>query len=201
MIRNIVKNLLFTIFHLPFEFRKNHQFSIINHQSSFGFTLIEIIVVFSIMTILSTAGIAAFVSYSRSEAVNAVAQDIVSMLNTAKSRASSQVKPTASPPCGEAGQGRTLDGYGVVISVSSRNYKLVAVCGGLEYEIPNENKSFPTNIYISTVSDPVRLTFRILTGGVDGALPTTGTAVTVGYDTGINYPKTITVYQDGRIEY
>ena len=62
-----------------------------------GFTLIELMVVFSILAVLSTIGVAAFVSFSRTQTLNAAASDIKSMLNLAKSRAYSQVKPSVTP--------------------------------------------------------------------------------------------------------
>lgn len=164
-------------------------------KGSIGFTLIEIIVVFSVIAILSTAGIASFVTYSRSQTVEVAAQDIVAMLNTAKSRALSQVKPVASP-CGEAGEGGVLQGYRV--SISANNYRLSAVCGGNDYFIPNENKPIPTSISITAGTGTY--TFRVLTGGVIEA-GVSGTAVTLrGYQDS-RYEKTITVYPDGRIKY
>lgn len=64
--------------------------NLVTHQQ--GFTLIELIIVFSIMMILSTIGIASFVTYSHSESVNTTIQDIKTVLFTARSRAGSQLK-------------------------------------------------------------------------------------------------------------
>ena len=58
-----------------------------------GFTLLELIVVFSIIAILSTIGLASFVNYSKAQILQGSANDIISTLNTAKSKAASQIKP------------------------------------------------------------------------------------------------------------
>lgn len=131
-----------------------------------GFTLIELLIVFSVISILSIVGIASFVSYSRSEALNSATMEVYTMLNTAKSRALSQVKPSegscatdpqnpqSSPP---------LESYKVSIS-SQRTYKLDAVCGSNTLSI--DEKKLPSEITFSTSET---MTFHIISGSVDGA--------------------------------
>src|SRR5258708_37050931 len=72
-------------------------------NASKGFTLIELIVVFSIMAILAVAGLAAFVDFSRQQTINTVAQDVKTMVFSARSRAASQVSLCPS--------GQTFNGY------------------------------------------------------------------------------------------
>lgn len=83
------------------------------HNTS-GFTLIELIVVFSLMTILSSAGIAAFVNYSRSQQVATSIADIKTTLGTARSRALSQLKVGT---CGSSSS-LQLQGYEVLFCCS-----------------------------------------------------------------------------------
>lgn len=152
-----------------------------------GFTLIEFIVVLSIIAILSTLGIVAFVNYSRTQVLNAAASDVVTMLKTAKSRAQSQVKPTLciTPP---------LVGYKVVIP-SARIYRLEVVCGDARNVSPIEEKTLPANISFSSASLGSSFLFNILTGGVEGA-SSGGTSIVIN---GYSQTKTITIYSDGRI--
>lgn len=155
-----------------------------------GFTLIEFIVVLSIIAILSTLGIVAFVNYSRIQALNAAASDVVTMLQTAKSRAQSQVKPALciTPP---------LVGYTVVIP-STRIYRLEVICGEARNVSPIDEKTLPANINFSFSSLGSSFLFNILTGGVEGALPApVGTSITIGGYNG--QTKIITIYSDGRI--
>lgn len=152
-----------------------------------GFTIIELIVVFSILVILSTLGIVAFVNYSRIQALNAAASDVVTMLQTAKSRAQSQVKPALciAPP---------LVGYKVVIP-SARIYRLEVVCGDARNIFTLEEKTLPVNISFSSDSLGSSFLFNILTGGVEGAV-FGGTSMIIN---GYSQAKTVTVYSDGRI--
>lgn len=122
-----------------------------------GFTLIELIVVISVTAVLSIVGIAAFVTYSQTQALSASAQDVATMLQVAKSRAQSQVKPD-SVPC--------LDGYRVDVYPQG-TYTLNAICGVNTYPIANQAKKLPTNIsfYISSISS---VQFAVLSGVVSG---------------------------------
>ncbi|HEX8965763.1 MAG TPA: type II secretion system protein [Patescibacteria group bacterium] len=65
-----------------------------------GFTLIELIVVFSIMSILALIGIAGFVTYSRVQALNNAVADIKTILASARSYTGSQVSTTC--PSGQS---------------------------------------------------------------------------------------------------
>lgn len=129
----IIHSMQFHISHF-----KSHIFGI----SQRGFTLIELIIVFSIMTILSSLGFAAFVTYSHSAQVDTNMKDFKTMLYTARSRALSQIRDNACFSSGFTGQGYELRGYQVVAccsfsslclsqqcSDSSNNYELQAVYG------------------------------------------------------------------------
>lgn len=150
-----------------------------------GFTLIELLIVISLIAMLSTLGIAAFLSYSRTQTLNTAVLDVVSMLNVAKFRAQSQVRPNEGACTSAANQ---LDGYQVNIDISTKQYKLLAVCGGFSVEIMT--KTLPANISFQSAA-PTSILFRVLSGGVDKP----GTITISGYDTA----KTITIDSSGKI--
>lgn len=148
----------------------------VKHQlrrHSAGFTLIEIIVVISILTVLSVVGIAAFASYSRAQALNAAAGDLAVMLNLAKSRAYSQIKPSQ---CLDALG--SLDGYEVricggapscVTVTSGVDFELDARCGG-SVQSPSISTATFSNLTFSSPIQPsvYSFFFPVLKGGVVG---------------------------------
>ncbi len=83
-----------------------------------GFTLIELMVVFSLIVILSSVGIASFVEYNHTEQVNVAASDFRSMLYTARSRAFSQLRDSSCYSGTFTGSGYVLKGYQVVACCS-----------------------------------------------------------------------------------
>ncbi|HYK08861.1 MAG TPA: prepilin-type N-terminal cleavage/methylation domain-containing protein, partial [Candidatus Eisenbacteria bacterium] len=126
-----------------------------------GFTLIELMVVFSVMVILSSVGIASFVSYSHSTQVDNSMKELKTSLYTARSRALSQLRDSSCYANGFTGQGYELKGYQVVMCCTfascneiqcndaSNSYELQAVYG-------NPDGSGITNQTCSTkkFSDP-----------------------------------------------
>lgn len=161
-----------------------------------GFSLIELIIVLTIIAIISTIGIASFVNYSRSQTVKNVALDLVTILNTAKSKALSQVKPPSTIlEC----NGKSLDGYEVSIcqqancisSANNYNYELHVVCEGNKGLI--DGRINPSGISISP--DGENFFFPVLKGGISLS---NSVSITVS---GFNTTKIITVYPDGRITY
>lgn len=75
-------------------------------SSKSGFTLIEILIVFTIMSLLTGLGFAGFVSYSRKQALDQAAFDVKAGIEQAKQVAVSRVKP--------AGLSGPLDRYRIV---------------------------------------------------------------------------------------
>lgn len=134
----------------------------IHRKSSPGFTLIELIIVFSLMTILSTIGIASFVNYSHAQEVQTTIQDIKTTLTTARSRALSQLMQGS---C--ATNGLQLQGYEVLFcnvlsqscyapqDIANPDYELNIVCAnsdgsGVTHEVVYDKKFSNTNIQYST---------------------------------------------------
>lgn len=178
-----------------------------------GFTLIEIIIVFSVLAIISVTGIAAFLNYSRSQTLSTATAEVVTMLNTAKSRAMSQkiINPTNESQT-MCGANNPFVGYKVLIckfsdgsvgssdcigATSNNSYQFQIACTNLPLDPVIETKTLPPNISFPAGQTAVSYLFRALTGAVDitgGA--SQGTITINGY--GLT-PKVITVYSDGRI--
>lgn len=134
-----------------------------------GFTLIEISVVVSILSILTTLGIAAFVNYSRNQSLQTAALELTTTLNLAKSRSFSQVKP-------QECVNQPLEGYRVLISFLGNSYELQAICGGNVYKV--KEIVFPQNVTVAqeeTTSSS--FLFPVISGGVVGS----GSVVLSGY--------------------
>ncbi len=182
--------------------KKPHNSYFIARDSRLGFTLIELLAVFSIVGVLSTIGVVSFVTYSRSQAIQSSASELVTTLSLARSRAFSQVKPASG--CSR------LDGYKIgFCSISSAqcqpsettpvlmDYALYTVCNGSMVSPALVAKKFPTGVSFIGSSNPPSLTFTVLTGGVIGAASDGSTAISVG---GFGKtPRIISIFSDGRI--
>lgn len=157
-----------------------------------GFTLIELIVVFSVIAVLSTIGAASFVSYSRTQTLQQATNDFISVLNTAKARSASQVKP--SPTCSSSSE---LQGYSVTVTVtgSANTYALNVICSGTTTQLSSYTLPGGVTFNSGTAVPPSTTTnirFSILTGGV------TGTGNVVLYSFGST--KTVTINSAGGIQ-
>lgn len=135
--------------------------------NSSGFTMIELIVVFSIMAVLSTFGIASFVAYSRTQVLQQATNDLVNVLNTAKTRAASQIKP--GPPCLATS---ILQGYSLTVNIAARTYSLNIICSGTTTAL--STTTLPTNVFFNSISGTppttaTNIIFPILTGGTSGS--------------------------------
>lgn len=137
-----------------------------------GFTLIEILVVFTIVAILAGIGIASFVSYSRSQQVNQSAGDIKLLVNHAKFNALSVVKsaPNQSGTIISC-QAASLIGYTIDVILPDR-IVLTQVCD--EVTPPNrsiETITLPSGISIVSAlptADCSKVTFNSLSAVVSG---------------------------------
>lgn len=135
-----------------------------------GFTLLELIVVFSIIAILSTVGIASYVNYSASQTLRQAYYDVFNTINYARASAGSQVKPDA-----YCIGNSSLDGYSVVINKRDapslpNTYILNVLCSGQTFAVASR-KSLPNGVVFNTATDnpPTTTTnifFSVLTSGV-----------------------------------
>jgi len=154
-----------------------------------GFTLLELLVVFTIIGIISTVSIASFVSYSRGATLKQAELDVSSLLHDAKSRAQSQRKPVS---CTGTLQGYRVDICGLSGSScqTPNTFTLSVVCTNATTLITT--KQLPTNVsFISSSSSSSSFTFQTVTNGVIGA----GSVILSGTDG----QKAITVEQSGVI--
>lgn len=158
-----------------------------------GFTLIELLIVFSVSAILAVLGIASFVSYNQSQTLNGAASELATVLNTARSRAMSQVKPSCTG---------ALDGYKVGFCKANSvnppcldtnyDYALYAVCNSTLVSPAIVSKNLPSNISFAA-GIPSSFYFRVVSGGIDG---TGGTIRIIGS----GHQKCITVSDTGIIQ-
>lgn len=145
-----------------------------------GFTLIELMVVLSVTAVLGTLGIAGFVIYNQVQVLQSATSDVVTVLNLAKSRAQSQIKPS--------GCIGGLNGYKVVIT-TPRTYTLYARCSiSLDVKIEEQNKLLPASLSFELSKS---FFFPIQTGGVEED----GQIVILGY----GREKTITINSFGGV--
>ena len=145
-----------------------------------GFTLIELIVVFTVIAILSTIGTVSFVSYSRTQTLNQATSDLVQTLNLAKSLSASQLKTpdiNGSGPLVGCSSSQTLGGYGVQINVDQTNkvysYNLYIRCyaGGVKLPLVTYNRwqtILPKDVLIVLIGSETNMDifFPVLSGGI-----------------------------------
>ncbi len=158
-----------------------------------GLTLMELLLVFSIIAILSVFGTAAFINYNQSQKVSNASLEVVNILNLAKSRAASQVKPSSCTG--------VLSGYKVGLckldpnvclsSEINYDYALYAVCGNEVISPAIEKKKLPEGITFDT-SSATSFSFKVLSGGVNQA----GVTKINGFGQG----KCVTINDIGSIE-
>lgn len=128
-----------------------------NTKRQNGFTLIELMVVISIIALLAGGGVAAFSSFNKTQTLKAAANDLKNNLRLAQSKALSQEKP-AGCSC--------LNGYQVTIAPSS--YSIQAFCG-VESPVPcGATQSFLVASGVS-LSPSSTIRFWVLKGGATPA--------------------------------
>jgi len=178
-----------------------------------GFTFIELIVVFTVTTIIGTIGIASLSAYSHSQEVTTAVLDLKTLIQHARSLAVSQVKPSACPTdLSDPNNNSTLLGYEVdfcagnkdnngntltpptgcrVPSNQDGDYEINAVCSNGVGYVAVSSKKYSSKLQIST--DAASYFFPILTAGVSNG---GGTINVSGY--GIT--RTITISNVGVIQ-
>jgi len=182
----------------------------LNPKSSLGFTFIELIVVFTVTTIIGTIGIASLASYNHSQEVATTELDLKTLIQRARSLALSQVKPSTCPTdLSNSNNNSTLLGYEVDFCASNQNnatpavtlatpagcrssgdYEINALCGNGTGYVSISSKRYSSNITITT--DAASYFFPILSAGVSSG----GTIKVSGY----GKTQTITISNLGVIQ-
>jgi len=127
-----------------------------------GFTLLELIVVFTITAFIGTMGLASLSSYNNSQQVVAATTDLKSLFTIARTRALSQVKPSECPTdLSNATVNSSLLGYEVDFCAGAQLGKPTACGSNTDYEVNAKcdngvgyvrvvNKTFSSNLTIAT---------------------------------------------------
>jgi len=119
-----------------------------------GFTLVEILIVTSIIGILLTTGLASYNNFNRKRMVREAALELMNNLRYAQEKALSGEKPTG---CG------VLNGWQLKFNGADYDYKIQAICGGSPFG--EEKKfSFPQEVSRESGAD---FLFKVLAQGVD----------------------------------
>ncbi len=183
-----------------------------------GFTLLELLIVFSIMVLLSAIGMASFVTYSHSQSVDTTMKEFKTMLFTARSRAISQLRdPTCFAP-GFNPSNYVLTGYrvaiccpvnsscsGITCADPKAKYELDAVYNnsngnGFAYQTCETKQFSDPNVSFdfSSPTTATIITFDAISGAVSTNV-SAGQAIQVGI-TGYGITKLATVSATGVIQ-
>lgn len=152
-------------------------------KSQKGFTLIELLIVLSVTAFLGTLGIAGFTAYNQVQILQSSTNDVVTILNLAKSRAQSQVKLSV---CSSS---EMLAGYKVEI-LAPKNYTLYLRCSGSDRKVEEEAKVLVGDLRFDS---SISFFFPVQSGGVQAP----GT-ITITHS-GNGRHKTITVNSLGGV--
>lgn len=147
-----------------------------------GFTLIELMIVFTLMGLIVAGGVVSYSSYNQRQGLQTAGADVVNVLTSAKAKSISQVKP-------QECSGKTLDGYQVKMSISGADYFLQAVCSGSIY--PIATKSLPRDVVFGTGT--MQTIFFAVSTGISS---TPGNVVIISGTAS----KTITIDNSGTIQ-
>jgi len=136
-------------------------------NKSFGFVLIELMVVFSLMALISGIGFVSFSSYSQKQTVNQAAQDIKLIFDNAKFNALSSVKESTSCSNG------TLVGYKIVVcskasclGPATDAYEIDVMCSDVDTLL--YSKKLPQNVIIDATSTCSVVKYNTLSNFVEG---------------------------------
>lgn len=150
-----------------------------------GYTLIEILVGLTIISLLFGIGSVNFRDFSRREALNGVAKQIQGDLRLAQSAASSGQKPASCLT--------NLDGY-IFKIYPTTEYKIEAKCGNNFYV--NKDVFLPSGLSVTLSPNPIL--FKVLGQGTD--IPAVSEATITITQQGTNAQKVIQITSGGEIK-
>lgn len=179
----------------------------INFKFNDGFTLIELMAVFSIVSIVTGMGIISLVGYSRSQVSTQAAADIKQAIETARFNALSSVKPAS---CFSV---NPLASYTVRFCINNPNcidpgsnlnnvaYQIQVACLGQSSALVS-TKKLPKDYVFTSSSSCLDVKFNSLTA--TAGLTTTGAILPSGCTLvlhGYGPDKTVTISQQGYVSY
>lgn len=147
-------------------------------KSCSGFTVVELLIILSLIALLFTLGVAQYNRFNRSQSLNRAKDELISNLRLAQGKAMAGEKPDA---CTEALSGHKLK------FTDNQNYKIVAVCGE---EIEVKAIALPDGV--EKKSGTAEIFFRVLNQGIESDVSLT----LADFDE----EKTITVNTAGEIK-
>ncbi len=142
-----------------------------------GFSLIELLVTFTLISIISGIGFASFVSYSRRQVVNQAAGNLKETIDLARFSAVSFVKPKflsdGTPLCSDTDQ---LSSYKINFCLNNScppgadyDYEMVVVCSGNQNIV--RTRKLPDNVSATNVNGSPKcttITFNVLSNSIQG---------------------------------
>lgn len=194
------------------------------HQK--GFTLVELVIVFSIIALLSITGLASFAAFSQRQQLNNAVADLRTILNVARTRTLSQVNGSTSNYCTAAQQ---FGGYAVVVCcndhgsgilqsgcpiappcIGSEDYDLYEACvttngstSNTSYVGPIQTGNFPSKVVVATATTARTFLFTPITGAVSygpGASQSSGAVTLQLISSSQSVTGTVTVTSVGAIQ-
>ncbi len=136
---------------------KNPSFNSPSLSSNLGFSLIELLFVFSLIALLFSLGMAQYNRFNRSQTLTKAKDELVSNLRLAQSKAMVAEKPFE---CGE----EDLEGHRLEF-INNHSYRIVAVCDCIDCPEVKAAVDFPANV--AKQSGPEEIFFRVLNRGVE----------------------------------
>ena len=147
------------------------QLSSYQSMKASGYTLIEILIALTIITMLFSLGFVGYRDFSRRQALQGAAKILQGSLRKAQQNAISGIKP-AGIACDNP---QTLNGYNFLVLTGGSEYQIQASCTG--GTIITDDITLPGNLTISGLPSPNPILFKIL--GLGTNLTGGGTIVTI----------------------
>lgn len=164
----------------------------IHEMAKKGFTLIEILVGLTIISILFAVGYLNFRDFSRRQAIAGAAKLLLGDITLAEQQALSGQVPADTNCTGT----NVLNGYDFQV-VSTTEYWIIADCTGGPPSKPTKDVTLPSGIFIST-PNPNPILFKVL--GMGTNIPTGVTATITLTQTATTNTAQVIVGSGGRIQ-
>lgn len=139
-----------------------------------GFTIIELLVVFSVISIIAGIGFATFSSYSDSQKLSGSIKTLESSIDDAKNSALSNVKPKTTRGGQVIACTQSVNSYEINLcsdvsncSGSGYDYEVVLVCGNQRYAIKTGNFQSGVDFGSQDPEDCDSIIFSTLSGEVN----------------------------------